>query len=82
MTDGDDHRVLDAITAAIRTNTGNEGIVTAFALVAAFADGDGVTALYTETMPDQRCHETLGLLSFAVALENQRAIGGGDDDGD
>lgn len=73
-----DHLVLNALTAEVRDKTGDEGFVTAYVVVAAFTDPDGVSSVYTETMDDQRCHETLGLLAFGAALENNRAVTGED----
>lgn len=75
----DAHRLLDAITAEVRDNTGAEGFVTNYVVVASFTDGDGVANIYTETAEDQRCHETLGLLTFASAVESNRAVTGEDD---
>jgi hypothetical protein len=79
MQPNDHHRVLDAITTATREHTGEEVLVTAYIVIAAFADDTGGGSLYTETMDDQRCHESLGLLAFGLAHENHRAVTGDDD---
>lgn len=61
-------RLLKAVTECI-----GSGVVTGFVLVASFMDDDGDRRIYGETMQDQRCHETLGLLSYGLAVENRRA---------
>ena len=68
--DGDpDHRILDAITA----NLEGSGIVTGFVLVAEFTDEDGDARIICDSMTDQRCHRSMGLLAFGMAVEEARA---------
>lgn len=77
----DQHRILDALTAEIRENTGGEGLVTSYIVIAAFTDTDGAGSMYTESGENQRCHESLGLLAFGMAHEQQRALTGEDGEG-
>jgi hypothetical protein len=77
----DDPGLIDALTTVIAQREGVEGaLVTNFVVVASFIDRNGENSIYTETPPTQRCHETLGLLSFGLALENRRAVTGEDGD--
>lgn len=78
MSETPSHRILDALTAEIRENTGGEGFVTAYIVIAAFTDAEGDSNLYTESGENQRCHESLGLLAFGMAHENARALTGED----
>jgi hypothetical protein len=48
-------------------------MVTGFVVLASFVTPDGTTHLFSDTQDDQTCHQTLGLLSFALAVENRRA---------
>lgn len=50
-----------------------EGFVTGFVLVATYNDTDGESRIWTDTMRDQRCHQTMGLLAWASAVEAGRA---------
>lgn len=72
--------LLNAVTETIGEHEDVEGdvIVTSFVLIAAFVGTDGDSHIYGDTLDGQRCHETLGLLSYGLALENQRAIDQGD----
>jgi hypothetical protein len=70
----DDRDLHGAIISAIAAREDVPGaLVTSYVVLAAFVDGDGVGKLYTETADGQRCHETLGLLSFAMATEGYSA---------
>lgn len=60
-------RLLKAITECVG------GVVTGFVVMASFMDAEGERRIYGDTMQDQRCHETLGLLSYGMAVENRRA---------
>jgi hypothetical protein len=72
--------LIGAITSTIAEHVETTGVmVTNFVLLAAFVDEHGTGSIYTETAQDQRCHETLGLLTFGLALENRRAAEGGDE---
>lgn len=74
----DETRVLNALTEQIRDRVEIEGLVDSYIVIASFTDAHGKTSLYTETMKNQRCHETLGLLAFAMAQENHSALTGDD----
>lgn len=63
----------DAVINCLSTQIEGEGFVTGFVLVATYTDSDGDTRIWTDTMRDQRCHSTLGLLSWALAVEQARA---------
>lgn len=69
--DDDLHNAISSTIAAREDVPG--ALVTSYVVLAAFVDGDGVGKLYTETADGQRCHETLGLLSFALATEQHNA---------
>ena len=73
--------LLDAVTAAIAEHekVDGEALVTGYVLIAAFVDTTGEGSLYSETLDNQSCHESLGLLTYALALENHRAVHGDDD---
>ena len=60
-------RVLDLVAESV------EGIVTGYVLIAEYTDVDGDQRIIADIMEDQRCHRTLGLLSFAAAIENEKA---------
>lgn len=82
MTTYDD--LLSAITADI--TEGEAGaVVTSFLVVGSFMDETGDRNIYSNVMDGQRCHESLGLLAFATAIEADRAVrqrhGDDDDDG-
>lgn len=61
----------DHLLAAITECTG--GVVTGYVVVASFIDEDGDQRIYGNTMDDQRCHASLGLLSYGLAVEQGRA---------
>lgn len=65
--DDDSAKLLEVISAC----TG--GLVTGFVVVASFLDSDGDQRIYGNTLDDQRCHTTLGLLSYGLAVETARA---------
>lgn len=66
--DGDpDDALLNTLSEQI------DGMVTGFVLVATYTDDQGENNIWTDTMRDQRCHTTLGLLSWASAVEEARA---------
>lgn len=70
--------VVDAIMDHESVDSGI--IVTGFVLIASFVDTDGEGRIYGDTLDGQRCHETLGLLTYGLALENARVIDQGDDE--
>lgn len=72
--------LLSAITADAIGEGGPGVIVNQFVVVASFMDADGLGHVYSNTMANQRCHETLGLLAFATAIESAHAASPGDDD--
>lgn len=51
-----------------------DGMITGFVVIAAFQDVEGERRIYCDTLQDQRCHETLGMLEFASAVERYRAV--------
>lgn len=61
-------RLLRAVTECVG------GVITGFVVVASFMDEDGDRRIYSDTMQDQRCHETIGLLGFGLAVEEGRAV--------
>lgn len=61
----------DALINALASECG--GVVTGFVLVATFIDDEGDRRIWTDTMRGQLCHETIGLLGWAHAIEEQRA---------
>ncbi len=65
--DSGDH-LLKAISECV------DGMVTSFVMVCSFVDADGEVRIYSDTLDDQRCHVTLGLLGFATAVETKRAV--------
>jgi hypothetical protein len=65
--DSSDH-LLKAISECV------DGMVTSFVMVCSFVDEDGNLRIYADTLDDQRCHVSLGLLAFATAVENKRAV--------
>lgn len=62
-----DH-ILKAISECV------DGIVTGYVMLCTFMDDEGERRIYCDTMPDQRCHETIGLLGFGQAIESRRAV--------
>lgn len=63
-----------AIANAVTDYHGDEHpLVTSYVLIASFIGDDGERSIYTDTTEGQRCHETLGLLAFATAIETHRA---------
>lgn len=77
--------LLSAITADVDEDRNGAGVVvTSFVVIGSFIDAEGDRHIYSNTMDGQRCHETLGLLAFAQAVEADHAVGQrslGDDDG-
>lgn len=73
------------LTGPIAALIGEGVMVTAYVVVASFIDANGEKNIITDTAADQRCHESLGLLSWGLAVENARAADtwredvGGDD---
>lgn len=67
-------RLLRAVSECV------DGVVTGFVVMASFMDDDGDRRIYCDTMQDQRCHESLGLLSYGLAVENHRAATSLDED--
>lgn len=64
----DSDRTLDILAGSVP-----DGIVTGYVLVAEYTDEDGDQRIIADVMENQRCHRTLGLLSFAIAIEQQKA---------
>lgn len=50
-----------------------DGIVTGFVVIYTYADREGEHHIGCDTMRDQRCHQTMGMLSFGLAIEERRA---------
>lgn len=63
--------LLDALAQAIASNDDVDGmpIVTEYVAVAAFTDRYGESHVFTGTLEDQRNHTTMGLLSFALTIQ-------------
>lgn len=74
--------LLDAVTDTIAEHEDVDGevVVTEFVLIAAFIGADGEGHIYGDTLDGQRCHQTLGLLAYGLALENARVTDQGDDE--
>lgn len=72
-------RLLDAIGEAIVTSddfeTSGNVIVTEYIVLASFIESDGERAVYCDTIQDQSCSQSLGLLAFGTAIETKRAAG-------
>lgn len=66
--------LLGPITKSAEDESGCAVIVTGYVMLAECVDESGERTIYSETMDDQRCHTTLGLLSFGMAVESHRAI--------
>lgn len=67
--DGDpDQLILDALQSYIE----GAGIVTGFVVIAEFTDEDGDARIICDSMSNQRCHRSMGLLSFGLAVEEAR----------
>lgn len=62
-----DDAILNVLSEQI-----DSGMVTSFVLVAVYTDDEGDTRIWSDTMRDQRSHQTLGLLSWGLAVENER----------
>jgi hypothetical protein len=69
----DQEREADILLAALNQIIG-KGMVTGFAIVASFLDEDGDQRIYGNCMNDQRCHATMGLLDYGLAVERARAV--------
>lgn len=65
--------ILDAIGGLV------DGMVVGYVVIANFLGGDGASRVYVDSMENQRCHETLGLLAYGWAIENRRAADSADD---
>lgn len=61
----------ETLVEVISSETG--GICTGFVLVATFMGEDGDRRIYCDTMRGQLCHESMGLLSWGLAIEQRRA---------
>lgn len=72
-------RLLDAIGQAIVSSddfeTDANVIVTEYVVLAAFVEANGERSVYCDTIEDQTCSQSLGLLAFGTAIENKRAAG-------
>jgi len=72
-------RLLDAISQAIVSSddfeTDANVIVTDYVVLAAFIEPNGERSVYCDTIEDQTCSASLGLLAFGTAIENKRAMG-------
>lgn len=62
----DDSTLLSALASVVP-----EGMVTSYIVVATYVDEDGDERIWSEAAPDQRCHQTMGLLSWGMAVENR-----------
>lgn len=67
--------LLDAVSAVLNSDEDVDQpvMVTGFVLLAEFVDDEGASHIYADTFEGQSCHETLGLLTYAVAVETRRA---------
>lgn len=76
--------LLDAISEIVATDDEVQGtvMVTGFVMLAEFTDANGSQHIYCDTLEGQRCHATLGLLAYGMAVEEHRAADNvlGDDD--
>lgn len=72
-------RLLDAIGEAIVSSedfeTAGAVIVTEYVVLASFIESDGERSVYCDTIENQTCSQSLGLLAFGTAIENKRAAG-------
>lgn len=66
-----DHNGADPILDAIGSQV--DGMVTGYVVIASFLDETGDSRIFSDALENQRCHQTLGLLSFAEAIEKRRA---------
>lgn len=66
--DGSD-LILDAIAGQEQV----AGLVIGYVVVATFLDADGESRIFSDTFENQKCHQTLGLLAFATAIETRKA---------
>lgn len=62
----------DAFLNVLQDEIG-DGMVTGFVVIAEFTDAEGDQRLYCDTLNGQRTHRTMGLLSFGMAVENEKA---------
>lgn len=70
----DDNGTLsEAISAMTAQAIGGGAMVTSYIVIASFITEDGDRNIITDTAYNQRCHESLGLLSWGLAVENARA---------
>lgn len=67
--------LLDAISQSIAEDEDVNGpvVVTGFVILAEFMGETGERHIYCDTLEDQRCHSTLGLLAYGTAVESHRA---------
>lgn len=59
--------ILDCLSSQIN------GMVTSFVMVAAYVDDEGETRIWSDSLTNQRCHQSMGLLSWALAVEQAKA---------
>jgi hypothetical protein len=66
--------MIDAISGEIARYSGETpGAVTEYVVLAAFVGADGEAKIWSDTAEGQQCHQTLGLLAYATAIESARA---------
>lgn len=67
--------LLDAITEVVAgmDEVVGDPIVTGFVVLAEFSDGEDSAQIFSDTLEGQRCHQTIGLLGWGMAVESQRA---------
>jgi hypothetical protein len=77
MTSATENALISAIANDIASSeeVAGEVVVMSFVVIATFLGEGGDHLIYSNTMPGQRSHETLGLVSFGLARENARAAG-------
>lgn len=66
---------LSALTSEIAEyeEVDGEVMVTGFVVLAEFLNERGQRSIWCDTFEGQRCHQTLGLLSYGMAVESRRA---------
>lgn len=69
----EDFNANGTLTGAIAALLDQGTFITSYVCIASFIGADGEKNIITDTASDQRCHESLGLLSWGLAVENARA---------
>lgn len=80
--DNDNGHLADAISAMTTGYIGQGAMVTSYIVIASFITADGDRNIITDTASNQRNHESLGLLSWGMAVENARAADTWREDGE